>query len=165
MSSKKFIQESEERNKNEQKTVFHNRNYFDHYITEKNSRLTRSDIDNRINQSLRAKRDFFVFKNLNNQLFLSGEDSSFNNFQKFLSFFTPRIVNANKGLTILSIQGDFRYFEQFEYEGNEILLDFCRFIYDRKKEILLTDIEVAENQYPSAKYNLFDLFTMIEILL
>jgi nucleoside-triphosphatase THEP1 len=108
-------------------------NYFDHYITEKNSRLTRRDIENRINQSLRAKKDFFVFKNLNNLLFLAAEDASFNNFQKFLSFFTPRITDPKKGLTILSIQGDFRYFEQFEYEGNEILLDFCRFIYDRKK--------------------------------
>ncbi len=55
-------------------------NYFDYYITEKNSRSTRSDIESRINQSLRAKKDFFVFKNLRNLLFLAAEDASFNNF-------------------------------------------------------------------------------------
>ena len=139
-------------------------NYFDHYIREEGSRLTKNDIEIRIN-SLRANKDFFIFKNLNNQLFLASKDASFNNLQKFLSFFTPRITDSNKGLSISSIQGDTRYFEQFEYEGNEILLDFCRFIYDRKREVLLTGPEVTENQYPSAKYNLFDLFTMVEILL
>lgn len=139
-------------------------NYFDHFKKEDGSRLRSSDIESRIRQSLRAKKDFFVFKNLNNLLFLAAEDASFNNFQKFLSFFTPKIMDPNKILLISSIQGDTKYFEQFEYEGNEILLDFCRFIYNNKEAILI-DPEVLENQYPSAKYNLFDLFKMIEIIL
>jgi len=140
-------------------------NYFSHYVKEEGSRLTKNDFENSIRNSLRAKKDFFVFKNLNNQLFLASKDASFNNLQKFLSFFTPRITDSNKGLSISSIQDDTRYFEQFEYEGNEILLDFCRFIYDIKREVLLMESEVTENQYPSTKYNLFDLFTMVEILL
>ena len=73
-------------------------------------------------------------------------------------------MDPNKTLLISSIQGDTKYFEQFEYEGNEILLDFCRFIYNNKEAILI-DPEVLENQYPSTKYNLFDLFKMVEIIL
>ncbi len=65
----------------------------------------------------------------------------------------------------MSIQGDFRYFEQFEYEGNEILLDFIKYIYKNRKIIFFTEPKDKENQYPSAKYNLFDLFKMVEIIL
>ena len=140
-------------------------NYVDHYSTDPDSRLKRSQKEIKITQSLRAKKDFFVFKNLINLLFLAAEDASFDNFLKFLSFFTPRITDPKKGLTILSIQGDFRYFEQFEYEGNEILLDFIKYIYKNRKKILFIEPNAKENQYPSAKYNLFDLFKMQEIIL
>ena len=139
-------------------------NYFDHFKIEDGSSMLRSyDIKNRINQSLRAKKDFFVFKNINNLSYLVGEDNSFKNFQKFISFFTPKITDPNKKISILSIR-DNTHLEQFEYEGNEILLDFCRFIINNR-EAILRDSEVSENQYPSANYKLVDLFKMIEIIL
>ena len=141
------------------------RNYFEHYRREINSKLRDSDIKNNIHNTLRAEKKFFEFKNLNNQLFLEVGVNPFDNFQKFLNFFTPRIMDPNKNFLISSIQGNTEYFEQFGYEGNEILLDFIEYVYKNRKEILFTEPKVKENQYPSAKYNLFDLFKMIEIIL
>jgi len=137
-------------------------NYFIHYKTEEGSRLGSTSIENRINLSLRAKKDFFEFKNLNNQSFLYGGSNPFDNFQKFLSFFTPRITDPNRSLMISSIQGDTKYFEQFEYEGNEILLDFIDYFYKNRKMIIFSE---PKAEYLSANYNLFDLFKMIEIIL
>ncbi len=140
-------------------------NYLIHYEVDKSSRLGSTSIENRINLSLRAKKDFFEFKNLNNQSFLYKGSNPFDNFLKFLSFFTPRITDPNRNLTVSSIQGDTRYFEQFEYEGNEILLDFIKYIYENREKILFDEHKIKENQYPSIKYSLFDLFKMIEIIL
>lgn len=140
------------------------RNYFEHYRKEINSRLRDSDIENNIN-SLRANKNFFEFENLNNQLFISKGQNPYDNFRIFLSFFTPIIRGSSKSFKMASIQGDTKYFEQFEYEGNEILLDFIKYIYEKRENILLNEGRVKENQYPSVKYNLFDLFKMIEIIL
>lgn len=76
----------------------------------------------------------------------------------FLSFFTPRI---NKNFEFRSIQGSFKYFEQFEYNENRFLIDFCRFIHGHIKEITIE----KQDQYLSKDYNLFTLFDMVETLL
>ena len=136
-------------------------NYFVHFRTDEGTRLQRVEIHNRINDYLRANRDFFKFSDLSNVNYLHGKDSSYKNFQKFISFFTPRIDDVNRNLSIMSIQGDFRYIEQFEYNNNEILIDFCKFIYNRIDNITLPENEI----YPILEYNLFILFEMVEILL
>ena len=141
------------------------RNYFEHYRREINSRLRDSDIENNIHNTLKAEKIFFEFKNLNNRSYLEAGANPFEHFQKFLNFFTPRIMDPDKNFLISSIQGDTEYFKQFEYEGNEILLDFIEYVYKNRKEILFTEPKDEENQYPSAKYNLFNLFKMIEIIL
>jgi DNA polymerase III delta prime subunit len=136
-------------------------NYFDHFKKEDGSRLRSNDIQNRINLSLRANNNFFNFKNLNNRLYLEGGTNPFDNFQKFLSFFTPKIMDPDKILFITSIQGDSKYFEQFEYGENQILIDLCRFIHDRKNEITIKE----SKRTLSNDYNLFTLFDMVETLL
>lgn len=141
---------------------FHN--YLDHFRTDRNSRTSDNDINNRINQFLRANRDFFIFSKLINKSFLIGKDSTCKNFQKFISFFTPKLNGVDKYFKIDSIQGDFKYIEQFEYKENEILLDFCKFIYYEIDKISL-DQEMIKKEYSNPDYNLFNLFDMVETIL
>lgn len=130
-------------------------NYLE-YLTEELTEISRQAGKNKINLSLKGNQAFFTFKKMKDIKFLmqenrSGEKPIF----KFLSIFTPRI---NRKFVIRL--GDIRYFEQFEYEGNEILINFCKFIYKDIKNILTND---TENK--SADYNVFNLFEMCEKLL
>jgi energy-coupling factor transporter ATP-binding protein EcfA2 len=139
-------------------------NYFDRFRTDRGSRISDNDINNRINQFLRANRNFFKFGNLISKSFLIEKDSSSKNLQKFISFFTPKINDVNQYLKINSIQGDCKYIEQFEYEGNEILIDFCKFIYYQLDKIS-KEQEASIEEYTNPDYNLFTLFDMVEIIL
>jgi len=131
-------------------------NYIDYLVFSSSKPISRQEKSNMIN-NLKADKQFFTFRNISNLKLLYSGDTP-NNFHRFLSFFTPRI---NKDFEFKSIQGDFRYFEQFEYSENHILIDFCRFIYDHIKEITIEE----PDQYLSKNYNLFTLFDMVETLL
>ena len=131
-------------------------NYIEHLVDKSSKPIARESKGNIIN-NLRANKSFFKFGNIRNLEFLYSKGTP-ENFHKFLSFFTPRI---NKDFEFRSIQGDFRYFEQFEYGENQILIDLCRFIHDRKNEITIKE----SKRTLSNDYNLFTLFDMVETLL
>jgi len=131
-------------------------NYIEHLKDKGSKEISRESKGNIIN-NLRGNKSFFKFGNISNLKFLNSNDTT-KNFHKFLSFFTPRI---NKDFEFRSIQGDFRYFEQFEYSENQILIDLCRFIHNRKNEITIKESE----RKLSNDYNLFTLFDMVETLL
>lgn len=131
-------------------------NYIEHLKDKSSKEISREAKGNIIN-NLRENKSFFKFGNISNLKFLYSNDTP-KNFHKFLSFFTPRI---NKDFEFRSIQGDFRYFEQFEYSENHILIDLCRFIHNRKNEITIKESE----RKLSNDYNLFTLFDMVETLL
>jgi hypothetical protein len=131
-------------------------NYIGHLVDKSSKPIARESKGNIIN-NLRANKSFFKFGNISNLEFLYSKGTP-ENFHKFLSFFTPRI---NKDFEFRSIQGDFRYFEQFEYGENQILIDLCRFIHDRKNEITIKE----SKRNLSNDYNLFTLFDMVETLL
>ena len=131
-------------------------NYIAYLVDSSSKPISRQSKSNIIN-NLKVDKQFFRFGNISNFKFLYSRDIP-ENFHKFLSFFTPRI---NKDFEFKSIQGDFRYFEQFEYSENQILIDFCRFIYDHIKEITIKE----PDQYLNKDYNLFTLFDMVETLL
>lgn len=132
-------------------------NYIVHLVDKSSEKIPRESKGNIINSKLKENKQFFRFGNISNLKFLYSGDIP-ENFHKFLSFFTPRI---NKDFEFKSIQGDFRYFEQFEYIENQILIDFCRFIYDHIKEITIKE----PDQHLNKDYNLFTLFNMVETLL
>ena len=130
-------------------------NYIEHLVDNSSKPTSRQSKGNMVN-NLRDNKSFFKFGNIGNLKFLNPTEGH-KNYHKFLSFFTPRI---NKDFELKSVQ-DFRYFEQFEYDENKILIDFCRFIYDHIKEIT-----TEEPDYPlNGDYNLFTLFDMVETLL
>ena len=132
-------------------------NYID-YLVDKSSRQTsRESKANLINSNLKAPKRFFDFGKIGNLKFLNPTEGH-KNFHKLLSFFTPRI---NKNFEFKSIQGSFEYFEQFGYNENNILIDFCRFIHSYIKEITIEE----PDQHLSKDYNLFTLFDMVETLL
>ena len=131
-------------------------NYIEHLVDKSSKPIARESKGNIIN-NLRANKSLFKFGNIRNLEFLYSKGTP-ENFHKFLSFFTPRI---NKDFEFRSIQGDFRYFEQFEYGENQILIDLCRFIHDRKNEITIKE----SKRTLSNDYNLFTLFDMVETLL
>ena len=132
-------------------------NYIDYIVDKGSSAISRLSKSNLIDSNLKATKTFFEFGKISNLKFLNPIEGH-KNFHKFLSFFTPRI---NKKFEFKSIQGDFRYFEQFEYSENHILIDFCRFIYDHIKEITIE----KPDQHLNKNYNLFTLFDMVETLL
>jgi len=132
-------------------------NYIDYLVDKSSKAVARESKGNLIDTYLRAPKTFFEFGSVSNIKFLYFKDTH-ENFHKFLSFFTPRI---NKDFEFKSIQGDFRYFEQFEYNENKILINFCRFIYDHIKEITIE----KPNRSLSNDYTLFTLFDMVETLL
>ena len=132
-------------------------NYIDYLVDKSSKTVARESKGNLINTYLKASRTFFEFGKISNLKFLN-PTVGHQNFHVFLSFFTPRI---SKDFEFKSIQGDFRYFEQFEYSENHILIDFCRFIYDHINEITIEEPE----KYLSKNYNLFTLFDMAETLL
>ena len=130
-------------------------NYIEH-ITDKSSKeISRGSKGNLVN-NLRDNKSFFKFGNISNLKFLNPTEGRIN-YHKFLSFFTPRIY---KDFEFKSVQ-DFRYFEQFEYNENQILIDFCRFIFDHIKDITIKE----PDHHLNGDYNLFSLFDMVETLL
>jgi len=145
--------------KYEEIKVYENKfeNYVDYLVDSSSKSISRLSKVNIINSNLKANESFFNFGNISNLEFLYSDDLH-KNFHKFLSFFTPRI---NKDFEFKSIAGSFRYFEQFEYSENEILIDFCRFIFNNIEKI---SIEKSDS-YSSNDYNLFTLFEMVEVLL
>jgi len=132
-------------------------NYIDYLVDKSSKTIPRESKANLINRELKESKQFFRFGSISNHELLYSQDTR-SNLHKFLSFFTPRI---NKDFEFKSIQGDFIYFEQFEYNENKILIEFCRFIYDHIEEITIKEPE----QYLSKDYNLFTLFDMVETLL
>jgi hypothetical protein len=130
-------------------------NYLE-YLTDELKEISRQTRKNNINLFLKGNQAFFSFKKIKDIKFLMQENSTgVKPIFKLLSIFTPR-VNRKFVLRL----GDIGYFEQFEYEGNEILINFCKFIYKDFKDILIND---TENK--SAGYNVFTLFEMCEKLL
>jgi energy-coupling factor transporter ATP-binding protein EcfA2 len=130
-------------------------NYLE-YLTDELKEISRQARKNNINLFLKGNQAFFSFKKMKDIKFLMQESSTgVKPIFKLLSIFTPRI-NRKFVLRL----GDIEYFEQFEYEGNEILINFCKFIYKDIENILIND---TENK--SADYNVFNLFEMCEKLL
>ena len=132
-------------------------NYIDYLVDPSSKQIARQSKSNLINANLKAPKTFFEFGKISNFKFLNPTEGH-KNFHKLLSFFTPRI---NKKFEFRSIQGSFEYFEQFGYNENKILIDFCRFLHNYIKEITIEE----PDQYLSKDYNLFTLFDMVETLL
>lgn len=130
-------------------------NYIEHLTDKSSKEISRESKGNIIN-NLRDNKSFFKFGNISNLKFLNPTEGHIN-YHKFLSFFTPRIY---KDFEFKSVQ-DFRYFEQFEYNENQILIDFCRFIFDHIKDITIKE----PDHHLNGDYNLFSLFDMVETLL
>ena len=130
-------------------------NYIEHLKDKSSKEISREAKGNIIN-NLRENKSFFKFGNISNLKFLNPTEGRIN-YHKFLSFFTPRIY---KDFEFKSVQ-DFRYFEQFEYNENQILIDFCRFIFDHIKDITIKE----PDHHLIGDYNLFSLFDMVETLL
>ena len=130
-------------------------NYIEHLKDKSSKEISRESKGNIIN-NLRDNKSFFKFGNISNLKFLNPTEGHIN-YHKFLSFFTPRIY---KDFEFKSVQ-DFRYFEQFEYNENQILIDFCRFIFDHIKDITIKE----PDHHLNGDYNLFSLFDMVETLL
>jgi ABC-type lipoprotein export system ATPase subunit len=130
-------------------------NYIEHLTDKSSKEISRESKGNIIN-NLRDNKLFFKFGNISNLKFLNPTEGHIN-YHKFLSFFTPRIY---KDFEFKSVQ-DFRYFEQFEYNENQILIDFCRFIFDHIKDITIKE----PDHHLNGDYNLFSLFDMVETLL
>jgi len=130
-------------------------NYIEH-LTDKSSKDIPREAKSNIINNLRDNKSFFKFGNISNLKFLNPTEGHIN-YHKFLSFFTPRIY---KDFEFKSVQ-DFRYFEQFEYNENQILIDFCRFIFDHIKDITIKE----PDHHLNGDYNLFSLFDMVETLL
>jgi len=132
-------------------------NYTIHLTNQSLKSISIQEKENLVKTYLKANKPFFNFGDISRWEYLSSEEPQ-TNFHKFLSFFTPRI---DKDFVFKSIKGSFNYFEQFEYSEKQILIDFCKFIYDHIKEITITEIE----QHLNKDYNLFTLFDMVETLL
>ena len=86
---------------------------------------------------------------------IKGDENPKRLFQ-FINFFTPKIYT-----TFTMDLSDISYYDQFEYEGNEILINFCKYLFEHIVELAMKPEERKEMN----DYNLNKLFEMSEILL
>ena len=135
-------------------------NYVDYLAGDRQSGKALANIKNRIDSDIKIndKNKFLLFKHISVLRFMN-RNEGINNKRRlfqFINFFTPKIfkkfeINMN----------DLTYFDQFEYQGNEILIDFCKYLFDNIEQITMKD---QEREYMK-DYNLIKLCNMTEMLL
>jgi hypothetical protein len=134
-------------------------NYIDYLVGDRQNQKAIENIKNQINEcfKIKNKKDFLLLKNISNSELMNrkGDENPKRLFQ-FINFFTPKIYD-----TFTMDLSDISYYDQFEYEGNEILIDFCKYLFEHIGELAMEPEERKE----MGDYNLNKLFEMAEILL
>lgn len=133
--------------------------YINHLVGDRNSergvQVIISNIENRI--KIEHIRNDLLFKNIDNGLLMKRNEDITRLF-KFINFFTPRI---SKNFHCNNMN-DISYFEQFKNNDSEILVNFCKYLFNYIEQI--TTNQAGERELMK-NYNLLDLFDMTEILL
>lgn len=134
-------------------------NYINHFVGDKSSGKAVQNIINTIENRIKIIhiRNDLLFKNIDNVLLMKRNEDITRLF-KFIHLFTPRIsknFNCNN-------MNDISYFDQFKNNDSEILVNFCKYLFNYIEQI--TTNQAGERELMK-NYNLLDLFDMAEILL
>jgi len=134
-------------------------NYINHFVGDKSSGKAVQNIINSIDNRIRIKnmRNELLFKYIDNGSLMK-KNKEITRLFKFINFFTPRIsidFNCNS-------MNDISYFDQFKNNDSEILVNFCKYLFNYIEQIITNQ---AGERELMKNYNLLDLFDMAEILL
>jgi hypothetical protein len=134
-------------------------NYTDYLVGDRQNQRAIENIKNQINDifKIKDKKGFLLLKNISNSelMNIKGDENPKRLFQ-FINFFTPKIY------AIFTMDlSDISYYDQFEYKCNEILINFCKYLFEHIGELAMEPGERKEMN----DYNLNKLFEMAEILL
>lgn len=134
-------------------------NYTNYFVGDKSSDKAVQNIKNNIDNWIRIIniRNDLLFKYIDNGSLMK-RDKEITRLFKFVNFFTPRI-SRNFHCNDLN---DISYFDQFKNNDSEILVNFCKYLFNHIGQI--TTNQEGERELMK-NYNLLDLFDMAEILL